>query len=105
MTLLNFQNLEPFQTQLITNDLKDNLETIDYVGGCLMDFLSGNYGVAPEKIQEYNKKQFSKNKGLIVGQYKKKYNLANDIYILAFFSKTSNKVIDNHITIRYVDEL
>lgn len=105
MTLKDLENLEPFQTQLITNDLKDTQETIDYVGGCLMDFLKGNYGIAPKKFKEYNKKQFSKNKGLIVGQYKKKYNLANDIYILAFFSKTSNKVIDNHITIRYIDEL
>lgn len=105
MTLLNYQNLEPFQTQRITNDLKNEPDNIVYVGGCLMDFLSGNYGIAPEKIKELNKKQFSKKKGLIVGQYKKKYNLANDIYIVAFFSKTSKKVIDNHITIRYVDEL
>lgn len=105
MTLKDLQNLEPFQTQLITNDLKDNRETIDYVGGCLMDFLSGNYGVVPEKFKQLNKKQFSKDKGLIVGQYKKDYNLTSDIYIVAFFSKTSNAVQDNHIMILYVNEL
>lgn len=105
MTLKDLENLEPFQTQRITNDLKNEPDNIVYVGGCLMDFLSGNYGIAPEKIKELNKKQFSKKKGLIVGQYKKDYNLTSDIYIVAFFSKTSNAVQDNHIMILYVDEL
>ena len=103
MTLKDIQGLPVLQTAAVDLAGKDP-ETHNYIVDCLLDLYGGNYGITPAEDTEQNNKELAAGEGRIVAHYSQRYQLANDIFIIAVFSKEMPGIDSNNIMVMYVDE-
>lgn len=92
------------QTAAVAEAAKDPA-TLDYLQTCLALFFSGMYGQIPAEDTELNEEELKAGEGRIVARYEAQGNLAEDVYIIAYFSASNPGDLDyNNTTILYCSE-
>ena len=91
-----------YQTRGIAADTDP--PTAEYLKQCLDLFFTGNYGEIPPEDTEANDQELAAGEGRIIARYKKAHNLQGDIYIIAYFSQSTEGIDANNTTILYCSE-
>ena len=103
MTIKDVLRLPLLQTRSIAEDCK-TLETYTYITSCLKRMMSGDYGKIGQEDTNANNAELLEGEGKILARYEKRYELTEDIYIIAYFSQSMQGIDSNHVIIMYVNE-
>lgn len=104
MTAADLQRNFILHTRAIAEASKDPT-TAAYLQDCLLMAFSGNYGEIPAEDAAANNEELEAGEGRILARYEKRGKLAEDIYIICYFSASNPGNIDlNNNMILYCSE-
>lgn len=105
MTLADIRELPIFKSQAVAAAEENDKDTHNYLVDCLTAMFYGDYGKVPQEDTDANNEELTAGEGRILAQYDRKYNLMEDIFIIALFSeKNADKLGENRIMIMYCSE-
>ena len=103
MTLKDVLKLPLLQTRSIAEDCK-TIETYTYIVNCCKRMMCGDYGKICQEDTNANNAELLEGEGKILARYEKRYELTEDIYIIAYFSQSMQGIDSNHVIVMYVTE-
>ena len=105
MTLKDIRELPIFKSQAIAAAEQNDKDTHNYLVDCLTAMFYGDYGKVPPEDTEANNNELAAGEGRILAQYDRKFELIEDIFIVALFSQEhADELEENRIMILYCSE-